>query len=207
MRHNLVFTSPSLSTSEMHTLGIEVLSSETSTNVSNFRFDYMIYDAPINSSISVSFTSSNVTNWIFLDDRSPYLVYTPDDGWGDVSDFPASDVNTPDDVVFNSTAMGPTTSGSVSLNFTGTSMIPEMIHPACLFNARSASSLSHVVHYVYMGLRVQEHRPSVPMACLSATPHQVSLGPTPSTHKLLALSTSLQERPPITSCFSARTSP
>lgn len=48
-------------------------------------------------------------------------MYTPDDGWsGDVLDFPASDVNTLDDAVFNSTTMGPTTSGNISLNFTGT---------------------------------------------------------------------------------------
>ncbi|EIM84160.1 uncharacterized protein STEHIDRAFT_159753 [Stereum hirsutum FP-91666 SS1] len=108
----------------VHTLDIDIAIAGTSSTIfSDFLFDYIIYEASVNSSIP---TTEDGTSWIFIDDSSPYL--TPSDNWsrnGALPDFstPLSGENITD-ATLNSTVLAPTASGAtISLNFTGTSRI------------------------------------------------------------------------------------
>lgn len=94
--------------------------------------DYLIYEAIPNSTIP---TPETQTSWVFIDDRSEYLIYGDGEGQGgtpgwsaDVQGFPSKDGFNITDATFNSTVMGPTTGlSTVSFNFTGT---------PCLFDLR-----------------------------------------------------------------------
>lgn len=119
--HMPFFVSPNLSLSTTHALSIELQNSvNTVLNQSSFFFDYLLYEATPNSSIS---NSTGGTSWIFVDDTSPYLQY--DDGWSKVSDvqpqiFGDGQDQNITDASFNSTLMRPTGAGSkVALDFTG----------------------------------------------------------------------------------------
>lgn len=118
-RHVPFFVSPALSPSS-HTLEIKILTSASSTNESDFLIDYLIYNAPVNSTISTS-AEGQLTSGIFVDDRSPYLNYS-EGGWSnDVLDFPGQADFNLTDASFNSSVTGPTgPSSTVSLSFTGT---------------------------------------------------------------------------------------
>lgn len=129
-RHVPFFTSPSpLSGDDTHKLSMEVLTSAPETNVSAFYFDYIIYEATLNSSIP---SPTEQTSWIFVDDQSPYLEYNKG-GWSrNILNAPFTANFNLTDVAFNSSVIGPMDSSStVSLNFTGTSLILSQyfIHP------------------------------------------------------------------------------
>lgn len=122
-RHIPFLVSPDLSfsSSNTHTLEIEVLSAASTTNRSDFLIDYLIYNATVNSTIP---SPEKQTSWVFVDDQSPYLNYSQGgNGWsGNVINFPGTSDFNLTDAAFNSSVMGPTSSSStVTLNFTGTS--------------------------------------------------------------------------------------
>lgn len=92
-------------------------------------FDYLIYEAEINSFIP---TADDERSWIFIDDRSEYLVYSDGQslshggcdtspGWStNVLGFGFSQNYNITDLADNSSAIGPNdASSTVSLNFTG----------------------------------------------------------------------------------------
>jgi hypothetical protein len=120
--HVPVFVSPSLSpsfSSNLHTLEVEILTSATATNQTDFLIDYLVYYATVNSTIP---TSEQQTSWVFIDDQSEYLQYSEGaSGWNrNVLGFPETPNFNLTDAAFNSSAIGPTSASStVSLNFTG----------------------------------------------------------------------------------------
>lgn len=126
--HNIP-SSISAPSPNMHTLEVEILSS-ASGNQSTFMVDYLIYEATTNSTISVG---DGGKSWVFVDDRSPYIVYQDGSGASSsgtdgmavgwiptVPGFTSTKSFNITDLAFNSTLMGPTNASSVvSLNFTG----------------------------------------------------------------------------------------
>lgn len=128
--HVPAFNATSLDPSSLHTLEVEILNS-ASGNQSTFMLDYLIYEASVNSTIPTGHDGG--TSWVFVDDRSPYLVYQDGSGasssgvdgtavgWvSTVPGFTSSDLFNLTDLAYNSSLMGPTSASStVSLNFTG----------------------------------------------------------------------------------------
>lgn len=102
-----------------HTLGIEITGTEASTTeISDFFVDYLIYEASVNSTIP---TADDSASWVFIDDTSPYLNVSSD--WSrTLPNFapPEGGNEGITDAVLNSTILSPTASGAtISLNFTG----------------------------------------------------------------------------------------
>lgn len=100
---------------------MKILSSAPRGNISNIFFDYLIYNATVNSSMP---SPSAQTSWLFVDDQSEWLEYSGDpNGWDTtVVNFPGTQTFNLTDATFNSSVMGPTSRAStVSLNFTGQS--------------------------------------------------------------------------------------
>lgn len=122
LAHYSVFNSTTLK-DESHTLELGIFDptvafNGTSGPAFNFLFDYLIYEATINSTISNPQTSQ-----IFIDDTSPYLTYSGDWESG-VPTAALSQTLTETDATINGTLMGATVSGAtVSLSFIGSSPV------------------------------------------------------------------------------------
>lgn len=88
LSHQKIFALGSLADGN-HTVEITIL---TQTVASNFYFDYFLVQASANTSIEDSPTSQ-----LFIDDTSPFLVYTPIADWTNttpnlVQNWPQSDI-------------------------------------------------------------------------------------------------------------------
>lgn len=101
-----------------HNLSMQTSTSANTKNHSNLFLDYIIYEAVLNSTIH---TSVERRSWIFIDDTSPSLQYSPTSGWStDGSEIPLQYNLDMMDVSMNSSLTWPTGSSSiVSVNFTG----------------------------------------------------------------------------------------